>query len=200
VEDESGVMAEEVWQPAPEGFSRYDVSSEGRVRSYAITGPTPGLRRATPKLMTLHTRPDGYVQVKLSHDDGGSVTIKVHRLVLLTFIGNPPRGDDGTLWAGSHMDGTKDRNVVSNLCWEPQLANVRRQVPGGTRIGNRRRGEAHHSTPLTADDVRAIRRAYRPGVRGHGASVIAKRYGISKQAVQNILARKTWAHVEDEAA
>lgn len=189
-------MAEEIWQPIP-GASLYDVSSHGRVRSWNRPNNLKRVRRETPRILTQQRRGDGYLQVKITTDEGVVLTRKLHRLVLLTFIGQPPHGDDGTLWAGSHMDGSKDNNAVSNLCWEPQIANVRRQVPGGTRIGKRRRGEAHHSTPLTADDVRAIRRAHRPGVRGHGASVIAKRYGISAQAIKMILRRKTWAHVED---
>jgi hypothetical protein len=194
MEREGSVMAEETWQAIP-GASLYEASSHGRVRSWNYPYNPHRKRRKTPLILVQHRRSDGYLQVKITDDEGVCLTRKTHRLVLLAFLGSPP-GD----WTASHMNNDPGDNRIENLSWEALSQNVRRQVPGGTRIGKRRRGEAHHSTPLTTDDVLTIRRAYRPGLRGHGAQAIAKGYGISKQAVLQIVRRKTWAHVEDEAA
>jgi NUMOD4 motif/HNH endonuclease len=183
----------EVWKQIP-GYARYDASNLGRIRSWAKPGPHPDSRRATPKLMTPHTRPDGYQQVKLSAG-GTSTTMKLHRLVLLTFIGEPLPG-----YAGSHIDNDPSNNRLTNLAWEPHLWNMQRQSPHGSATRNKVRGERHHSTPLTENDVRAIRAAYakrgKPKIDPvNHPTALAKRYGVSREAIKAILARRTWKHV-----
>lgn len=64
----------------------------------------------------------------------------------------------------------------------------------------RPRGEAHQRAKLTEDIVRQIRREYRPAYGGpttQSTSMrgLARKYGISKAVVQQIVAGRTWRHV-----
>lgn len=55
-------------------------------------------------------------------------------------------------------------------------------------------GERNNNARLTADDVRAIRSAYDPGVVT--MAEIARRFGVNETAVWKIVNRKRWAHVK----
>jgi hypothetical protein len=147
----------------------------------------------------LFRRPDGYEQIKLTDDEGTSRTHKVHRLILLTFIGPCP---DKETWTASHMNSVGHDKRIENLSWEPLALNVARQVPNGTSM-IRARGEGSPNSKLTADDVRAIRAAYAartPRDPQRGPSALARRYGVSRQTIKLIVAGRAWKHVEQEAA
>lgn len=60
---------------------------------------------------------------------------------------------------------------------------------------NRNKGERHHSSKLTDDEVREIRRRYSPGEHGKGAHVLAREFGVSKPVILDIIHRKTWCHI-----
>ena len=52
------------------------------------------------------------------------------------------------------------------------------------------RGESHHNSKLTEKDVRQIRSDSLAGLASY--SVLAKRYGVSKQLIYRIVKRKAW--------
>jgi len=54
------------------------------------------------------------------------------------------------------------------------------------------RGEGHPKSPLKESDVRDIRREGKPG----NYSALGRRYGISPQAIRQIVLRNFWKHVE----
>jgi hypothetical protein len=100
----------EVWKTVP-GYSRYEASSLGRVRSYAkrVPGGAGTARYDQPRLLAPQTRPnDGYQQLKLSSDDGVVKTMKLHRVVLLAFVGEPLPG-----YTASHMNGDPADNRIA---------------------------------------------------------------------------------------
>jgi DNA-binding transcriptional regulator YiaG len=68
-------------------------------------------------------------------------------------------------------------------------ASRRSNAAEGASHTNDQRGENNKSAKLTADEVRAIRRA-----RATHA-VIAARYGIHQTTVSQIKLRKRWAHI-----
>lgn len=55
-----------------------------------------------------------------------------------------------------------------------------------------RKGEAHPQAKVTAADVREIRRLVDSGAL---QSVVAARFGLSKQSVSSIVTRRNWSHV-----
>jgi hypothetical protein len=137
------------------------------------------MRFEKPKrIMRPQRRKDGYLQLSLSTDDGQRVSMTVHKIVLLTFIGKPP-GE----WTSSHLNGRGDDNRLVNLAWEELGRNVKR---------NR-----HHSARLTDDGVRAIRTAHASGTT---IAALAREYDVTPQAIRAVVQRKTWKHIEDEAA
>lgn len=66
----------------------------------------------------------------------------------------------------------------------------------GRRRGNARRGaERKGNVHLTEDDVREIRRLYKPGSQEFSQTALARRFGVNQQNISQIIARKTWVHV-----
>jgi hypothetical protein len=60
------------------------------------------------------------------------------------------------------------------------------------------KGEIHWCAKLTDDIVRQIRKMYKFGVRGHGASVLARKFGVSTPVILGIVHGKGWKHVGGE--
>lgn len=112
----------EVWAPIP-GFPRYAVSTLGRVRSYARHRPHRGARRIEPTLLTLSKNYAGYPIVNLAETPGRYRQMKVHRLVLLAFVGPPPTPKHH----GSHMNAQRDDCRLANLAWETPAQNWARK-------------------------------------------------------------------------
>ncbi len=180
----------ERWSPIP-GFALYDASTHGRIRSWNQRGVgRHGVRAKAPRLLKLAQRPDGYVAVRIPRDDGVVKTCKVHRLVLMAWVGVPPTDPVNGQWEASHMSGVRNDNRLDNLAWEPPKMNFRRQTPHGRREGSVRRGERHHNAKFTADDVEAIRRDYAAG--GVSQYELAERYGVTQGAISHVLLGRTW--------
>ena len=113
----------------------------------------------------------------------------VHSLVAEGFFGLRPPG-----LVVNHKDGNRLHNTVANLEYVTPKENTANARIRGTLTGAKRprRGEAHHNTTLTADDVRAIRTS----TRSH--TTLATVYPVSAVTISNIRRGKTWAHVSDD--
>lgn len=122
-------MTEE-WQTI-EGFPLYEVSSLGRVRSYA-TGKERELRGGVSG--------SGYRNVGLGSHASGIKYYGVHRLVALAFHGQP-KSDQVV----RHLDGDRLNNKASNLAWGTVSENMFDKVRHGTHhYANRDRcGRGH---------------------------------------------------------
>lgn len=98
-------MEEEIWKDIPGYEGRYQVSTRGNVASlnYNRTGER---RLRIPRLGKR-----GYLYLNL-HKNGITKTMKIHRLVAITFIPNPKN-----LPQINHKDENKLNNNVENLEW-----------------------------------------------------------------------------------
>jgi len=96
------------------------------------------------------------------------------RLHVLHKCDNRPCRNEAHLFLGTHLDNMADRSAKGRT----------------SRVGNNR-GERNGGAKLTADDVRAIRKAT------GSQRAIAKRFGVTDMAVNRILLRKAWCHVPD---
>lgn len=112
----------EIWKPISGYEDLYEVSSEGRVRSFdrLIERTHAGQTNYILKGRVMKTRPDkdGYMLVTLN-SDGIARTFKVHRLVAEAFISNPkglPQVD--------HDDGRRSNNRMTNLKWSTVRDNL----------------------------------------------------------------------------
>jgi hypothetical protein len=146
------------------GYSRYQVSSEGRVR-----GPR-GLKKATRK-------PTGYLYVAI---DGNRMM--VHHLVTESFLGDRPSGLEVR-----HLDGDPQNNSVSNLAYGTRRENAQDSVAHGTTA----KGERHGRHKLTEEQVEVILSA--PREVGSGA-VLARYFGVSQGCISVIRSGKSWEH------
>lgn len=157
----------EVWESVVDGF--YLVSNIGRVRRIS-TG-----RILRPGIVK------GYEQVVLSIH-GERRQRKVHKLVAEAFIGPCPMNAEV-----NHVDGVKRHNVFTNLEYTTQKGNAEHAAKTGLLA----QGEAHWCSKLNKGDVYAIRDIYRKGMGG----ILARKYGVNKETIQQIAKRRTWKHL-----
>ncbi len=116
----------------------------------------------------------------------GSKTLKAHRVSYELYKGPIPPGmlvchkcdnrwcvNPDHLFLGTIDDNNKDKTAKGrNVSWM-------------------QRGEASHTSKLTEDDVRAIRKDHRK------TAVIAAEYGVNKSTIERVRNYKYWTHVQD---
>ena len=102
-------MEQEIWKPI-EGFEGYEVSSEGRIRSWKITGR--GRQKPTEPVIKSLRYCRRYLCVRMTDSLGIKRTKSVHRLVASAFLPNP-----NNLPQVNHIDECPDNNRSDNLEW-----------------------------------------------------------------------------------
>ena len=123
----------EEWRPV-EGWP-YEVSTLGRVRKVG-----------QPRFIATGKDRFGYLSVTLFHG-GAAKTVKVHRLVLSTFI--EPRSAP---WVSDHINNKPSDNRLVNLRWLTRRQNTLRGI-GPTAI-NARKTHCKYGHLLSDDNVR----------------------------------------------
>ena len=171
-------MAE--WRPIPGYEGRYDVSDDGRVRSY---WRQPW--RSTPQriLRPMLETKAGYPAVVLC-DGQTKRRIRIHRLVLEAFVGPRPAG-----LGARHLNGNPADCRLSNLVWGTQAENMADSVRHTTSP----KGVRHGMAKLTEDDVREIRRLLASGAKQID---IAARFGVTDSAVREIKTGRNWGWLD----
>lgn len=120
-------MTAEHWQRVP-GFDGYEVSDQGRVRSWRGRWG-----RTSPRPLSMFTHSTGYRRVCLYRTDGTREHVFVHYLVLLAFVGERP-----TLHEVRHLDGTRTNNSLENLAYGTRSENTLDAVRHGTHPESRK--------------------------------------------------------------
>ena len=168
----------EVWKDIPGYEGKYQASTEGRIRS--LDFEVNGICHFTGKSFTRRIkgkilRPgryckSGHVSVILGRGTSGK---PVHQLVMRTFVGNPPEGEEVL-----HINGKPDDNRLANLRYGTRTDNILDVYWQGKRWRK-----------LSIEDVYDIRFELLCGLKEFD---IAERYDISEAAVNKIKNRRTY--------
>jgi len=178
------LATDEQWKEVVGYEGLYEASNLGKIRSLVIGIPHGVKIRETPLILSPKVKSNGYLEVGLNNNKVKTMHY-VHRLVLIAFTGCKPDGMEA-----GHVDGNRENCALNNLCWLSHSANTRMAA----LYGKVQRGESRYNAQLNEDSVRRIRSEYGRGNVTH--RMLAEKYKITEGAVRNMLAGKTWKHVE----
>lgn len=161
---------EEIWRKLP--GSCVEFSNFGGARKLSNKKPRCAVKND-----------QGYLVVCVSFN-GRWINTRVHRAVLSVFDGPCPQG-----YQGSHLDGCKTNNSLSNLAWETTKQNHSRKNQHGTMA----RGERQGSSVLTEEEVRYIMLFgwIKPGA-------LVRDMGIKRRTFYNVISGGNWKFLYDK--
>lgn len=164
---------DEDWRRLVIGCRTYFVSSKGRVWGGRFR-----------RLYKPYVDKDGYQTTTIE-----AVPWKVHRLVAWAFCGAPPSSKSVV----RHLDGNPKNNHTANLAWGTQVENWEDRI----KHGRARNGSQHPDAKLTEAQVIQIRSRVDSIVgRRYGyRRPLAREFGVSVEAIQAVVSRKTWRHI-----
>jgi hypothetical protein len=114
----------ELWKDIPGYEGQYQVSDLGYVKSLSRRVKCRGGTRSVQEyILKIIQRPDGYCVVGVKKG-----MVRLHRLVLLAFVGPCPEGKECR-----HLDGNRQNNRLTNLCWGTRSENAQDRVRHGWR-------------------------------------------------------------------
>lgn len=179
-------MGVEIWKDIPsyEGF--YQASNYGGIRGVnrIVEHEKCGQQLVWGKMLKQPCCADGYLAVVL-YKHNKPLKYRVHRLILMTFMGIRPVG-----LGSRHLNGNKKDNTLNNLTWGTQQENCNdRDLHGNTF---RPIGEKHPKTKLKDVDVVKIKELITSGVQ---KMEIAKMFNVKRHVVYFIAQNKTWRHI-----
>lgn len=123
----------------------------------------------------------GYHRVVLSQN-GKMYFIRVSRLILLTFVGEPKEGA-----MALHGEIGKESDALSNLYW----GDAKRNMQDKKRDGTHPDGERNGKSKLKESDVREIM-----SLKGKFSSYkLGDRFGVSKTQILAIWSGKRWSQI-----
>jgi hypothetical protein len=169
-------MTYETWRNVA-GFSGYEVSDQGRIRSLPRKNLQGAMRRG--RILKQDVNWAGYHLVKPARD-GAKHARLVHRLVLEAFKGECPEG-----LQARHLNGIRSDNQLGNLEWGTIQENRADQKRHGTGI----QGARNPKAVLTEIDVERIFDLRRFGL---SQQAIGRQVGVHQTHVSTILRGKHW--------
>ena len=158
----------ETWKHI-EGFSGYEVSDLGQVRSWRRSGPGNKLAE-TPRLLQPRLE-KGYPRVVLMQE-GRPFNRFVHVLVLTAFVGPCPAGHEC-----DHMNDDPLDPSLANLAWVTHTENIRRRA----------------CNKLDLTKAREIRARYAVG--GVTQQQLADEFGVHNSVVSMTVNHHIWREV-----
>jgi hypothetical protein len=180
--------------PVPKYSHLYEVSSSGQIRSLdrIVVEQGTGFKRFHKGKIITPKKSGRYWGVSL-HDYPNSERFYIHRLVALAFIPNP--NDKPCV---NHKNRDRYDNRVENLEWVTHQENSQHLVQSPDYVPAQVvRGEAQHSSKLSADIVKELRLSWD---KNTPISQLAKQYGVTHRAMYKVLGGISWKHVIPERA
>lgn len=177
-------MPNEVWWKDIPGYEgMYQISSAGDIKSLKrhIENGSPSGMILSERMLAHNITPRGYHEVSLRKNGKGK-QVYVHRLVADAFL---------ALRFGetvNHIDGNKDNNNISNLEFITYAENNQHAYDTGLH----RKNQDHYKAKLTNENVKEIKRLGKYDTYDN----IAKKYGVSKATVRDVLENRTWKNID----
>ena len=176
----------EIWKPIDGHEGKYEISNLGRVKGLPREKKyKSGRIDLIGERILKNPLSSGYKVANLFCEQRKQIPIHVHRLVAIAFIPNLENKPHI-----NHIDGNKLNNDISNLEWcTPKENAVHAHETGLSTY----KGEKHHLTPFTKEEILSIREEYKDPNTSHRD--LARKYGVEKTTIGNIIRKKTWKHV-----
>jgi hypothetical protein len=127
----------------------------------------------------------GYMRTMLVNDEGRIATIKVHRIIAMTFLENP-EGKETV----NHINGIKSDNSVKNLEWATRSENVKHSFRTGLQSN---KGSKCPTSILNESQVLQIRQLFKPGICGR--KYLAEMFKVSPATIKDVILRRSWNHI-----
>lgn len=156
-------------------FPSYEFKEDGSVISHVRKKP----RKLKPIKIGL------YWGVQLLRGDGLIEKSYLHRIIAEAFHGKCPDG-----MQCRHLDGNKNNNSASNLCWGTRLENANDKILHGTSG----MGELNNMAKLNESNVLAMRD--RRAKTGESHKIIALDYGVSTMTAYRAIEGISWSHLK----
>lgn len=175
---------EKIWKTIP-GFSLYQISNYGEIKTFNWKN------KKVEKIMLPALDGGGYLRTMLKRDsDGKFCTVKLHRLVAITFLENPLNKLEV-----NHINGVRNDNRVINLEWVTHKENIKHSFKIGLSCN---KGEKNPSATLTDEQAKEILSNYKFGKKnkdGITKKELAKQYNVSFSVIRDLVQRRTWKHL-----
>jgi hypothetical protein len=173
----------EVWKAVPGFDGWYEVSDQGRVRSWfkAQHG-----RRDIPVQLSPEQDARGYRRVRLRFEPCVYRKRMVHALILETFVGDCPTGH-----VCCHGNGAPSDNRLVNLRWGTPSENTDDKFLHGTQPI----GTGAYNSRLTEAAVAWARKVYVPRDPQYGCTPLANTLNVSISTLYSAISGVTWKHV-----
>jgi hypothetical protein len=163
-------------------FPGYCVGHTGTVWSCVGMGPGSRLTSKWRPLKPIPSKTGGYKYVTLRRSNK-SYARKVHRLILLCFVGPCPASLEGC-----HKDGNLRNNHLNNLKYDTHKQNIKEREDHGRTA----RGERSGNTSFTRSDILKIRQLFSAG---YCKARLASMFKVSSTTIRRIVTKEVWRHV-----
>jgi predicted XRE-type DNA-binding protein len=174
----------EEWKPIKGYDGLYEVSNNGRVRSYNKYG-FKHEKMDNPRIIKQKMSNAGYLRVLLSFR-GVYKNHSVHRLVASVFVENLNNKK-----YVNHLNGIKTDNKALNLEWCTRSENQYHAYENG--LQKITYGEDSPNSKLNNDIINEIRQKWETGK--YSQSQIGKMFNTHQSQISRIINGKTWSHI-----
>ncbi len=183
----------EIWIPVKDFEGLYEVSNLGRLKSLDFyesfyrkdLGKTI-FRLKKEKIKYLKPSKAGYILVKL-YKDKIETSIRMHRVVALSFIPNPENKPQV-----NHINGIKHDNRLVNLEWNTQSENMLHAYEKGLNTPTSQKGFKNSNCKLDLESILKIRKHKKK----YGSAIdFCLELGISKSTYHDIRAGRKWSEI-----